>query len=75
MPELVQEQPYIRIEPAALQAKGITYEVAASHQGYTQHGERIEFTDIPELDFCVFGSVAVTRAGGEDRQARRICRS
>lgn len=63
VPELVQERPYIRIEPDALKAKGITYEVAASHQGYMLHGERIEFTDIPELDFCVFGSVAVTRAG------------
>lgn len=63
VPELVQEAPYVRIDPAALRAKGITFELAATHQGYMFHGERIEFTDIPELDFCVFGSVAVTRSG------------
>ncbi|MBF0678240.1 MAG: 5-formyltetrahydrofolate cyclo-ligase [Devosia sp.] len=63
VPELVQSAPYVRIDPAVLQEKGITFELAASHQGYMHHGERIEFTDIPELDFCVFGSVAVTRQG------------
>lgn len=63
VPELVQEAPYVRIDPAVLREKGITFELAATHQGYMFHGERIEFTDIPELDFCVFGSVGVTRQG------------
>jgi 5-formyltetrahydrofolate cyclo-ligase len=63
VPELVQKAPYVRIDPDQLKDKGISYELAASHQGYMHYGERIEFTDIPELDFCVFGSVAVTRQG------------
>lgn len=63
VPELVQEAPYVRIDPVALRARGITFELAATHQGYMLHGERIEFTDIPELDFCVFGTVVATRGG------------
>ena len=63
VPELVQEAPYVRIDPAVLRAKNITFELAASHQGYMFYGERIDFTDVPELDLCVFGSVAVTRQG------------
>jgi 5-formyltetrahydrofolate cyclo-ligase len=64
VPELVQEFPYIRIDPARLVEQGITFELAATHQGYMLHGERIEFDDVPVLDFCVVGSVAVTRSGG-----------
>lgn len=63
VPELVQHAPYVRVDPAELRAKNITFELAASHQGYMFHGERIEFADVPPLDFCVFGSVAVTREG------------
>jgi len=63
VPELVQSAPYVRIDPSVLQSKGITFELAATHQGYMLHGERIEFTNIPELDFCVFGTVAATRSG------------
>jgi 5-formyltetrahydrofolate cyclo-ligase len=76
VPELVQSAPYVRIDPVALKEKGITFELAASHQGYMHHGERIEFTDIPELDFCVFGSVAAAghqrplHPGGAGRQHR-----
>ena len=29
-----------------------------------QHGEPIAFEDMPALDFCVVGCVAVTRRGG-----------
>ena len=63
VPELVQEAPYVRIDPTALASSGISFELAASHQGYMAHGQRIDFTEIPELDLCVFGSVAVTREG------------
>lgn len=64
VPELVQHYPYIRIDPKALAEKGITFDLAASHQGYMMHGERIEFDEVPVLDFAICGSVAVSRAGG-----------
>ena len=63
VPELVQQNPYMRIDPAALEAKGITFELAATHQGYMLHGERIEFDEVPVLDFAICGSVAATRSG------------
>jgi len=64
VPALTQSYPYLRIDPAVLKQKGVTFELAATHQGYFEHGERIEFADVPPLDFCVAGSVAVSRAGG-----------
>ncbi|MDB5505570.1 MAG: 5-formyltetrahydrofolate cyclo-ligase [Devosia sp.] len=64
VPALTQSYPYLLIDPAALTAKGITFELAATHQGYFEHGTRIEFEAVPPLDFCVVGSVAVSRVGG-----------
>lgn len=63
VPELVQQNPYMRIDPGALEAKGITFELAATHQGYMLNGERIEFDEVPVLDFAICGSVAATRSG------------
>ena len=64
VPYLTREFPYLRLDPKALTAKGISFELAATAQGFMEHGERIEFEDIEPLDFCVVGSVAVGRAGG-----------
>lgn len=64
VPELVEDHPYMKIDPAALDARGIGYEIAATHQGYMLFGEHIEFEDVPVLDFCIVGSVAVSREGG-----------
>lgn len=64
VPELLKDYPYLKLDPAVLAAKGITFELAATHQGYMMHGEGIEFEDVPVLDFCIVGSVAVTRSGG-----------
>ncbi len=63
MPELTKHRPYVRIDPSLLTASRITFDLAATHEGYMRHGERIDFEDVPELDLCVFGSVAVTRSG------------
>jgi 5-formyltetrahydrofolate cyclo-ligase len=63
VPELVQQYPYMRIDPAALEARGVSFELAATHQGYMLHGERIEFDEVPVLDFAICGSVAATRSG------------
>ncbi|GHA10119.1 5-formyltetrahydrofolate cyclo-ligase [Devosia pacifica] len=64
VPALTQSYPYLRIDAATLQAKGVSFELAATHQGYFEHGTRIEFAEVPPLDFCVVGSVAVSRIGG-----------
>lgn len=63
VPYLTRDFPYLRIDPAKLTAKGISFELAATSEGYMQHGERIGFEEVEPLDFCVVGSVAVTRSG------------
>lgn len=64
VPALTKDFPYLRLDPEAIAAKGVSFELAATAEGYMMHGERLEFEDLPRLDFCVMGSVAVTRAGG-----------
>jgi 5-formyltetrahydrofolate cyclo-ligase len=64
VPYLTKGFPYLRIDPAKLAAKGVDFETAATAQGFLQHGEPVGFEDMPKLDFCVVGCVAVTRAGG-----------
>ena len=64
VPYLTREFPYLRLDPAMLAAKGISFELAATPQGFMEHGGRVEFEDVEPLDFCVVGSVAVGRAGG-----------
>jgi 5-formyltetrahydrofolate cyclo-ligase len=64
VPYLTEGFPYLRIDPRKLGEKGVSFELAATSQGYMAHGERIEFEDVEPLDFCVVGSVAVTRSGG-----------
>jgi 5-formyltetrahydrofolate cyclo-ligase len=44
--------------------KGISFEMAATSQGFVEHGEALQFEDVEPLDFCVVGSVAVGRGGG-----------
>lgn len=38
--------------------EGLDFEIAATAQGFTQHGEPLGFEDMPKLDFCVVGCVA-----------------
>lgn len=64
VPYLTKAFPYLRIDPEKLAAKGVDFETAATSQGFLQHGEPVGFEDMPRLDFCVVGCVAVTRAGG-----------
>ncbi len=64
VPYLTKGFPYLRIDPDKLAAKGVDFETAATAQGFLAHGEPIGFEDMPKLDFCVVGCVAVTRAGG-----------
>ena len=64
VPHLTLEVPYLRLDPARLAAAGITPAEAAAPDGFMRHGERLGFHDVAPLDFCVMGSVAVSRAGG-----------
>jgi 5-formyltetrahydrofolate cyclo-ligase len=64
VPYLTRDFPYLRIDPARLLEKGVSFELAATSEGYMMHGERIGFEDVEKLDFCVVGSVAVSREGG-----------
>jgi len=64
VPYLTKGFPYLRIDPDKLAARGIDFETAATAQGFMEHGEPIGFEDMPKLDFCVVGCVAVTRSGG-----------
>lgn len=64
VPYLTREFPYLRIDPAKLREKGVSFELAATSEGYLMHGERIGFEEVEKLDFAVVGSVAVSRAGG-----------
>lgn len=64
VPYLTREFPYLRIDPEKMIQKGVSFELAATSQGFVEHGERIGFEDVAPLDFCVVGSVAVSRAGG-----------
>jgi 5-formyltetrahydrofolate cyclo-ligase len=64
VPYLTHDVPYLRLDPEKLKARGVSFELAATAQGFMEHGERIGFEDVAPLDFAVVGSVAVTRIGG-----------
>jgi len=64
VPYLTREFPYLRLDPEKLRVSGVSFELAATAQGFMEHGERIGFEDVAPLDFAVVGSVAVTRLGG-----------
>ncbi|MDJ1006582.1 MAG: 5-formyltetrahydrofolate cyclo-ligase [Paracoccaceae bacterium] len=64
VPALEQDLPYLKLDPARLAEAGVSFELAATSEGYMRHGEPLDFDAIPPLDFCIVGSVAVSRAGG-----------
>ncbi|WP_299821124.1 5-formyltetrahydrofolate cyclo-ligase [uncultured Roseibium sp.] len=63
VPELLKPFPFVRLDPRVLAGKGIQFELAATSQGFVEHGEPVEFEDMEPLDFIVVGCVAVSRAG------------
>jgi 5-formyltetrahydrofolate cyclo-ligase len=64
VPELVRSFPFVRLVPERLEAKGITFELAATSQGAVEHGEPVEFEEMEPIDLVVVGTVAATLAGG-----------
>lgn len=63
VPELLKPFPFVRLDPEKLAGKGIQFELAATSQGFVEHGDPVEFEDMEPLDFVVVGCVAVSRAG------------
>ena len=64
VPELVQDTPFVLLDPEVLAHNGVAFEEVENASGFLQHGLRVEFRDIEPIDFFVVGCVAVTRAGG-----------
>jgi len=64
VPELLKPFPFVRLDPEKLERNGIQFELAATSQGFVEHGDPVEFEDMELLDFVVVGCVAVSRAGG-----------
>lgn len=63
VPELLKPFPFVRLDPEKLEKKGIQFELAATSQGFVEHGDAVEFEDMEVLDFVVVGCVAVSRPG------------
>ncbi|TYC64098.1 5-formyltetrahydrofolate cyclo-ligase [Stappia sp. BW2] len=63
VPELLKPYPFVRLDPDKLEQKGIQFELAATSQGFVEHGEPVEFEDMELLDLVVVGCVAVSRQG------------
>ncbi|CTQ53300.1 5-formyltetrahydrofolate cyclo-ligase family protein [Roseibium album] len=64
VPELLKPFPFVRLDPEKLKKKGIQFELAATSQGFVEHGDPVEFEEMEMLDFVVVGCVAVSRIGG-----------
>jgi 5-formyltetrahydrofolate cyclo-ligase len=64
VPELTLGKPFVRLDPADLATRGVSFEMAATSQGFLSHGEPVDFEEVEMLDFVVVGCVAVSRAGG-----------
>lgn len=64
IPELTKGTPFVRLDPDKLEADGVSFELAATSQGFQEYGQPVQFEEMEPLDFVVVGCVAVTRAGG-----------
>jgi len=64
VPQLVQDFPFVRLDPEALASKGVSFEEAATIEGALTHGKRVHFSDMEQMDLLVVGCVACSRRGG-----------
>jgi 5-formyltetrahydrofolate cyclo-ligase len=64
VPELTQNFPFVRLDPAELTRRGVPLEEAAPISGALQHGQKVRFEEMEPMDVLVVGCVAVTRSGG-----------
>ena len=64
VPELVADFPLLCLDPQTLRSQGVAFEDVMYSEGAMAYGERVNFDQIPLLDFVVVGCVAVTQKGG-----------
>jgi 5-formyltetrahydrofolate cyclo-ligase len=64
VPELVKEFPFVELDPADLQRRGIPFESVAPSEGAIALGRKVNFEDMAPFDLVVVGCVVVTRKGG-----------
>lgn len=64
VPALVQDLPFVLLDPKVLEAKGVAFEDAALHTKAVDLGQKVGFREMHPVDLVVTGCVAVTRSGG-----------
>lgn len=64
VPELVKGFPFVLLDPEALKAADVSFELAATSQGAVMFGQPVNFEDMQPMDVIVVGCVAVTAQGG-----------
>jgi len=64
VPALVDDEPYLLLDPADLMRRGIPFEDVTTSKGALAHGVRVQFKQMEPIDLALVGCVAVTQAGG-----------
>lgn len=64
VPELVDDLPFVELDPRDLIARGIPFESVQYSEDFVRHGRPVRFDEIDPIDLVVVGCVAVTRVGG-----------
>lgn len=64
VPRLARKKCFVELTAAALKAKGVALEDAASMQGAMVHGRLVAFEEMQPIDLIVVGCVAVSVNGG-----------
>lgn len=64
VPELIKPFPFVRLENADLETRGVSLESVMFSEGFVELGVPVEFEEMMPFDLVVVGCVAVTRAGG-----------
>ena len=64
VPELTKAFPFVRLDPAHLESRAISFENVMFSEGAVEIGVPVDFDQMEPFDVVVVGCVAVTRAGG-----------
>ena len=63
VPRLRDEQPFLELDPERLAREGVDTDDAVTVGGSSEHGVPVHPKTMPEMDFVLSGSVAVTESG------------
>lgn len=64
VPELTESFPFVRLDPADLRSRRISFENVMFSEGAVEIGVPVDFNEMEPFDIVVVGCVAVTRVGG-----------